>query len=48
MRPDGSITDIKINKSAHQLLDEEAIHVIKSMPKWTPAKDQSTQKSISF
>lgn len=32
----GEITNVKIKKSAHPLLDAEAIRVIKSMPKWTP------------
>lgn len=33
---DGSLTDIKIRRGAHQLLDDEAIRVIKLMPKWKP------------
>lgn len=35
---DGSITDIKVIRSAHELLDNEAIRMVKSMPKWTPAQ----------
>lgn len=35
---DGKITQIKVAKSSgSNLLDEEAIRVLKTMPKWTPA-----------
>lgn len=35
---DGSITDVEILRGVEQTLDDEAIRVIKSMPKWTPGK----------
>lgn len=35
---DGSIPDIKVLKSPHSLLSEEAIRVVKAMPFWKPAK----------
>ena len=35
---DGSLSNIKVEKSLVPILDEEAIRVLKSMPKWTPAK----------
>lgn len=35
---DGSITNIQISKSVDPLLDNEAIRVVSSMPKWNPAK----------
>ena len=34
----GSLSNIKVEKSLVPILDEEAIRVLKSMPKWTPAK----------
>ena len=34
---DGSITNVKVTKSVHPLLDNEAIRLVKSMPKWLPA-----------
>ncbi len=34
---DGSITDIRVEQSAHPILDKEALRVIKAMPKWNPA-----------
>lgn len=33
---DGTTTDYKIEKSAHPLLDREALRVVKLMPKWEP------------
>lgn len=35
---DGSITDTKVLRSIHPLLSEEALRVVKAMPKWAPAK----------
>ncbi|MGB0882401.1 MAG: M56 family metallopeptidase [Vicingaceae bacterium] len=34
----GNIKEPKVVKSAHKLLDAEAIRVVKSMPKWNPGK----------
>ena len=33
---DGSIGNVKVVRSVHPLLDEEAVRVIKSMPKFKP------------
>lgn len=33
---DGSISDIKLVKGAHKLLDDEALRVVRLMPKWKP------------
>lgn len=35
---DGTVGNVEIVKSAHPLLDAEAIRVVESMPKWTPGK----------
>ena len=35
---DGSISDIKVVKGIHPSFDEEAVRVVKSMPKWKPGK----------
>lgn len=35
---DGSISDIKVLRSVHPALDNEAIRLIKNMPKWKPGK----------
>lgn len=34
----GILSDIKVMKSISPAFDEEAIRVVKSMPKWKPAK----------
>lgn len=33
---DGSISNPKIVRSIHPMLDEEAIRVVKNMPNWNP------------
>lgn len=35
---DGKVSDVTVTKGVDELLDAEAIRVIKSSPKWTPAK----------
>lgn len=35
---DGSITNVTVSKSVDPSLDKEAIRVVRSMPKWSPAK----------
>lgn len=35
---DGTITDAKVIKSVHELIDREALRVINAMPKWEPGK----------
>ncbi|MFA6770253.1 MAG: TonB family protein [Bacteroidales bacterium] len=34
---DGSVTDVQVTKSVHDLLDQEALRVVKVSPKWKPA-----------
>lgn len=34
---DGSISDVKIDRRVHELLDAEALRVVRLMPKWKPA-----------
>lgn len=33
---DGSVTDVKVLKSVDPMLDDEAVRVVKAMPKWKP------------
>ena len=40
---DGSISNVEVNRSDDADLDNEAIRVIKSMPKWNPAKQDGTE-----
>ena len=34
---EGKVTDVKVRKPVHPLLDEAAINIIKKMPQWEPA-----------
>ena len=34
---DGSIQNVKVEKGVSSILDEEAMRVVRNMPKWTPA-----------
>ena len=46
--PIGTINNVEIIKSLHPLLDEEAIRVIKSSPKWEPAKQNGKAVQMTF
>jgi len=45
---DGSITNIRVVKSLHPLLDEEAIRVVKLMPKWVPATKRGKPIKVKY
>jgi len=36
VEPDGSITNIEVDKSVHELLDDEVVRLMKLMPNWKP------------
>ncbi len=40
VKSDGSVGDVRVARSVHPLLDEEAMRVVKSMPNWTPAEQR--------
>ncbi len=44
----GKATDFKVIKSAHPLLDAEALRVLKAMPEWTPGKDKGKNVDVIF
>lgn len=50
VKADGQLTDIKVTRGVSKSLDEEAIRVVKSFPRWTPGKvkgkNVATQYSI--
>lgn len=48
VRSDGEVTDVKILRGVHPLLDEEALRVVERMPKWTPGKFDGKKVTISF
>ena len=37
---DGTVSEIKVTKKVHPLLDAEAVRVVKMMPKWKPGQDK--------
>lgn len=46
---DGSVSDIEVARSSgSELLDNEAIRVVKSMPKWTPGEDKGKKVDTMF
>ena len=45
---DGSLSDVKIRRGIGYGCDEEAIRLIKSMPKWTPGKKNGKAVRVSF
>jgi protein TonB len=46
--PDGSILDVKVRKGAHPILNEEAVRVVKMMPKWKPGSQGGTFVSVTY
>lgn len=45
---DGTISNIVVSKGVHKLLDEEAVRVIKSMPKWIPGMLNGKPIKVSY
>jgi len=46
---DGSVTDVKIIRGlGNTSLDEEAIRVVKNMPKWIPGKQNGKVVDVQF
>ena len=45
---DGNIEDVKVVKGVDPLLDNEAIRVVKLMPKWTPAENKGEKVNMNY
>ena len=45
---DGVVKDIKVLRRIHPLLDEEAINVVRKMPKWKPGKHNGELVNVSY
>lgn len=45
---DGTINKVKVLRSVHPLLDEEAIRVVESFPKWKPGKQKGKTVRVSY
>lgn len=48
VQKDGSLSDVHIGKSVDPRLDEEAIRVVKSMPRWNPGKISGTPVAVKY
>ncbi|WP_232066249.1 MULTISPECIES: energy transducer TonB [Hymenobacter] len=46
--PDGSVTDVKVTKPLGGGTDEEAVRVIKTLPRFAPGKQNGRAVSVSF
>lgn len=45
---DGSINNVKVLKGVHELLDAEAIRVLKLMPQFTPGKNKGEPVRVGY
>jgi protein TonB len=45
---DGSISSVKVIKKLSSECDEEAVRVIKSMPKWIPGKQNGINVAVKY
>ena len=48
VRTDGRIDDVKVVRGVHPSLDNEAIRLVRAMPRWRPGKRQGTEVSSRF
>ena len=45
---DGSVGDVKVLKGADPLLDQEALRVVSSSPRWSPGKQRDRAVKVSY
>ena len=45
---DGSITDVRVAHSSGESLDEEALRVVKSMPRWIPGRQKGKAVRVQY
>lgn len=48
VEPDGSISNVNVMRGIGGGCDEEAVRVVKSMPKWKPGKQRGSSVRVSF
>jgi len=48
VRKDGSITDLRVVRSAGKDLDDEVLRVIRLMPAWIPGKNNRVPKDVNY
>ena len=45
---DGSVNDVKVIRGVDKILDDEAVRVVKVMPKWTPGKQKGEAVRVNY
>lgn len=45
---DGAISEVKVLRGVHPLLDEEAVRVVESFPNWKPGKQKGKEVRVSY
>ena len=45
---DGSVSDVKVMRSIHPLLDNESVRVVKAMPKWKPGLQKGKPVRVNY
>lgn len=45
---DGTVSNVKVLRGVHSSLDNEAVRVIKSSPKWTPGKQRDRAVKVTY
>ena len=48
IKSDGSIGEVKVARSVDEALDEEAVRVVKSLPKFTPGRHNGQAVSVWY
>lgn len=48
VNPDSTLSDIRVVKSVYPHLDNEALRLVKSMPKWIPARQYGKPVQVRF
>ena len=48
VKSDGSLSNFEIVRSVHRILDEEALRVVKLMPKWIPEKKKRIAVRVKY
>ncbi len=48
VKKDGSVSDVKVLRGVHELLDKETVRVISSSPKWTPGKEKGEVVNVRY
>lgn len=48
IKADGTLSDVKVLRGVDPSLDQEAVRVVKSSPKWTPGKQRDRAVAVSY